>query len=60
MSTSEQSNLQQQAGYCHPSIWPTIDGVIHEPGVTREYLNDIKDLPIKAGDVFIDTFPKSG
>ncbi|KAK3715635.1 hypothetical protein QZH41_008080 [Actinostola sp. cb2023] len=37
-----------------------IDNVIQLPSVTSEFLEHIKDLPVQAGDVFVDTYPKSG
>ncbi|KXJ09928.1 hypothetical protein AC249_AIPGENE28229 [Exaiptasia diaphana] len=37
-----------------------VDGVFHLPGVTKEFLSQIKDLPVKAEDLFVATYPKSG
>ncbi|KXJ09921.1 Sulfotransferase 1 family member D1 [Exaiptasia diaphana] len=46
--------------YIHPNFHGFIDGVIHLPGVTKEFLSQIKDLPVNAEDLFVATYPKSG
>jgi len=46
--------------YQHPSCFGNVDGIIHFAGTTKEFLGFIKNLPVKEGDVFIATYPKSG
>jgi hypothetical protein len=43
-----------------PSDWPVIDGVFYFPETTREFLQDIKSLPVKGDEVFMATYPKTG
>jgi len=52
---------QTTNSYKHPSSYFTsVDEVIHFAGMTKEFLGFIKNLPVKEGDVFVATYPKSG
>ena len=48
------------SSFVHPPSFENVDGVIHSPNVTKEFLSQIKDLPVQPNDVFIASYPKSG
>jgi len=53
--------LLTSCGYKYdPSRFGSVDGVILFAGLTKEVLDAIKNLPVKEGDLFIATYPKSG
>jgi len=58
---ADKADHQTTSSYKHPSSYFTsVDGVIHFAGLTKEFRGFIKNLPVKEGDLFIATYPKSG
>ncbi|XP_001632832.2 sulfotransferase 1C2 [Nematostella vectensis] len=57
LSTPQDSRVEP---YQLPAEFREIDKIRYLPGVTRELLDEIKNLPVQEGDVFVATYPKCG
>lgn len=57
---TETKDTKQRSKYRMPSKFPVVDGVRYFPGTTREFLQDIKNLPLRGDEVIVVSFPKAG
>ena len=50
------SDMSTQLPYKHNIV----NGVPFPPFLDQQRMNEMKDFPLRPGDIFIDTFPKPG
>ncbi|XP_001631095.2 sulfotransferase 1C4 [Nematostella vectensis] len=61
-STTPTENSQSVGvvSYKIPEDFPVIDGVTYYPGMTQELLDELTNLPVQDGDVFVASYQKCG
>lgn len=59
-SQVEIDKTKKRSKYQYPAKYPVIDGIRYLPNTTREFLKDIKNLPVKGDEVFVVSSSKAG